>query len=114
MVKSAGNFNNYKAVRFKDAPQIDVEILSSPDAPVGGPESRERHPLHLPWPMHWRFSINVPGLCQSNPEHDCTRQRPPYCKFDEHKSFLSTTRINGILNYLIGKRLVGFPLSNAL
>lgn len=30
------NFHNYKPVRFSDGPAIEVAILSSPDAPVGG------------------------------------------------------------------------------
>ena len=30
------NFHNYQAVRFADAPRIDVDILTSPDDPIGG------------------------------------------------------------------------------
>ena len=30
------NFHDYRAVSFRDAPRITVEILDSPDAPVGG------------------------------------------------------------------------------
>jgi len=30
------NFHNYKAVRFADAPRIEVEILKSPEVPIGG------------------------------------------------------------------------------
>lgn len=30
------NFHDYRAVRFVDAPRIEVDILSSPEAPLGG------------------------------------------------------------------------------
>jgi isoquinoline 1-oxidoreductase beta subunit len=30
------NFHDYRVIRFSDGPRIEVDILSSPDAPVGG------------------------------------------------------------------------------
>ena len=30
------NFHNYRVATFRDAPRVEVDVMASPDAPVGG------------------------------------------------------------------------------